>query len=76
MAQLTLYLDAETEAAVRRAADEAGVSLSRWVANLLRDQTRQTWPESVRQLAGAWADASTAEELRVPSASDVPREPM
>ena len=32
MAQLTLYLDNETEAKLKETANSAGMSLSRWVA--------------------------------------------
>jgi hypothetical protein len=68
--QVTLYLDDETEERMRRAAAEAGLSPSRWMAELIRQRTaiRQPadleWPESVKRLAGAWLDFPTAEEIR------------
>ncbi len=64
MAQLTLYLDDETEARLKETANSAGMSLSRWVANLIREKIASQWPVSVIELAGAWADLPTAEELR------------
>ncbi len=74
MAQLTLYLDDETEARLKETANSAGVSLSRWVANLIREKIGSEWPVSVTELAGAWADLPTTEELRRDVPEDLPRE--
>ena len=74
MAQLTLYLDDETEARLKETANSAGMSLSRWVANLIREKIASQWPVSVIELAGAWADLPTAEELRRDVPEDLPRE--
>lgn len=76
MAQVTIYLDDETEARMKRAADEAGVSRSRWVAEVIREKTATEWPESVRRLAGAWEDFPEVEELRAGLGEDAPREPL
>jgi hypothetical protein len=76
VAQVTIYLDDETEARMKRAADEAGVSRSRWVAEVIREKTATEWPESVRRLAGAWEDFPEVEELRAGLGEDVPREPF
>lgn len=76
MGQVTLYLDAETEARMKEAATAAGLSQSRWLADLIRERTANGWPPSVAALSGAWADMSTAEELRQNSGEDVPREPF
>jgi hypothetical protein len=74
MAQITLYLDDETEAKVRAAAKASGLSQSRWVSELIRQKTADEWPASVQRLAGAWADLPTAEELRREQPAEVPRE--
>jgi hypothetical protein len=50
--QVTLYIDEETRARMKAAAKAAGVSVSRWVADLIRARTRAEWPASVRELAG------------------------
>lgn len=76
MAQVTIYLDDETEARMKRAADEAGVSRSRWVADVIREKTVKEWPESFRRLAGAWQDFPEVDELRAGLGEDVPREPL
>jgi hypothetical protein len=74
MVQVTLYLDTETEARMKAAAKTAGISQSRWVADLIRKRTATQWPESVARLAGAWADLPTAEEIRAGLGEDAPRE--
>ena len=56
MPQVTLYIDAETGARMKAAAKAAGVSVSRWVAELIRARTQAEWPASIRKLAGTWPD--------------------
>ena len=74
MGQVTVYLDEETKRRVRRAAKAAGLSESRWVAELVRRERANEWPAQVRELAGAWPDFPEAELLRRGSGSDVRRE--
>ena len=74
MGQVTPYLDDETEAKMKEAAAEAGVSQSRWVSGLIRQRTATQWPEAIVRLAGAWADFPSAEEIRAGQSEDVPRE--
>ena len=76
MGQVTIYLDDEHERRLRRAAKSAGVPVSRWVAKLVEESTRNEWPESIRALSGAWEDFPNAEELREAEASDSPRESL
>jgi len=76
MAQLTIYLDDETAKQMGRAAEEAGLSRSRWVTNLIREKARAEWPEAVRRLAGAWRDFPELEEIRTGLVEDAPREPL
>jgi hypothetical protein len=74
MAQVTLYLDAETNSRMKAAAKAAGMPVSRWVAQLIRARTQSQWPESVRKLAGAWPDFPSLREIRSSKATDTPRE--
>jgi hypothetical protein len=78
MGQVTLYIDNETEEKLKAAAKAAGVSQSRWVADLIREKTATEWPASVVQLAGAWAedDFPSLEEIRKGLPPDLPREPF
>ena len=75
MPQLTLYLDEKTLTRVKQRAREAGVSQSRWVRDLIRNAMGVDWPGLVREIAGSWPDAPTAEDLRT-SARDVEREAL
>jgi predicted transcriptional regulator len=76
MAQVTIYLDEQTEQRMKRAAEEAGVSRSRWIADVIREKTAAEWPQAVRRLAGAWRDFPEVEELRSGLGEDAPREPL
>ena len=64
MAQVTIYLDEDTEKSVRAAAEESGTSLSKWIADRIRKAAGAEWPAAVKELAGAWQDLPTAETLR------------
>jgi predicted transcriptional regulator len=72
MAQVTIYLDAESERQVKRAAEAAGVSVSRWIAEAIAQRARAKWPDSVHELRGAWADL----ERPADTAADIPRESL
>lgn len=74
MAQITLYLDDETAARLRELASSAGVSLSQWVSDLIRQRIDARWPDSVRELIGAWDDVPLAEEIRNSEGVDAERE--
>lgn len=56
MSQITLYLDAETDALLNAAAATRGVSKSRWVADMIRLHAKDAWPPECRELAGAFSD--------------------
>ena len=74
MAQVTIYLDAETESRMREAAEAAGMSYSKWVAALIAERTRKEWPQSVVDLEGAWAEETELE--RPPQGEQAGREPF
>lgn len=73
MGQVTIYLDEDAEAKARAAAAAEGVSLSKWVAQRIGQSARSEWPAFVRDLAGAWADLPSAEQLRRGQAKDLKR---
>jgi hypothetical protein len=74
LAQVTLYLDEETAERLKKAAKQAGLSRSRWLAMLVREKTATEWPQAVRDLAGAWADLESTRGLRRRAGRDVRRE--
>ena len=76
MAQVTLYMDEDTMARMRAAAEVAGVSMSAWLAQLVRERTRTEWPPEVKALAGVWRDVQDACAPGAGVAVDVPRETL
>jgi hypothetical protein len=78
MPQVTLYLDEETETRMKAAAQAAGVSQSKWVAELIREKSATEWPASFARLIGAWADRDfpTLAEIRGTEVPDALREPF
>ena len=76
MPQVTLYLDETTNARMRAAAKAAGLSQSKWLADVVRQRTATEWPAAVAELAGSWADALTVEALRRGKGRDARREPL
>jgi hypothetical protein len=76
MAQVTIYMDDDTMARMRAAAEAAGLSMSAWLAQLVQERTRTEWPRQVAALAGAWRDLPSAEELRAGQPVDVVRETL
>jgi hypothetical protein len=69
-------LDAETKQRVHDAARAAGVSRSRWLADLVRRNAPEGWPAVGRKLAGAWPGFPEATEIRRGWAHDLRREQL
>ncbi len=76
MSQVTIYLDDETDRRMRKAAEEAGLSRSQWLAHLIREKTRNKWSDEVREAAGSWNDFPDAEVLRGALGDDLSRETL
>lgn len=74
MAQITIYLDDDSLAQVKAAANARKISQSQWIADAIRLRMNREWPDSVRALAGAWPDFPNPEEIRESSGADVTRE--
>jgi len=76
MGQVTIYIDDDTEKKMLSMVEKSGISKSKWIAELIRERTATTWPESVVRLAGAWKDLPTVEEIRDQMGADITRELM
>ena len=74
MGQVTIYLDEKTEKKMNNMVNKSGMSKSKWIAELIREKTASTWPESISELAGAWKDLPEAEEIRQAMGPDIGRE--
>ena len=76
MGQVTIYLDPETENKLNNIIEKKDISKSKWIADLIREKTLSVWPENVIELAGAWADLPTAEDIRRSTGTDADREQL
>lgn len=76
MGQVTIYLDTELEAKMREITKSMHISQSKWIANLIKEKIADEWPESVKQLAGAWGEFPSAEEIRETLGEDSMREDL
>ena len=74
MGQVTIYLDSECERRLSSMVKKSGMSRSKWISNLIKEKTANSWPENVAKLAGAWSDMPTAEEIRKNMGRDADRE--
>ena len=68
------YVDESTHTRMRRAAEAAGMSLSKWVATIVIEKTANQWPDEVLALAGAWNDCPSLKEIRAGAGVDALRE--
>lgn len=76
MPQLNLYVDEATHLRIKKAARSSGVSLSKWVAAVVREKTTSEWPPEVLALAGAWKGFPSLEQIRGSKGKDLPRETL
>lgn len=74
MGQVTIYLDDLLETKMRSAAKSMHLSQSKWIANLIETKVNKEWSKSVKNLAGAWSDFPTLDEIRSSEKKDFERE--
>ncbi|MCK4604979.1 MAG: CopG family transcriptional regulator [Deltaproteobacteria bacterium] len=76
MGQVTIYLENEIENKLKTAAKTSNLSVSKWVANIIREKISTEWPQDVVKLAGSWEkkDFPSLEEIRSTQGVDVKRE--
>lgn len=82
MSQVTIYMDDDAIARAKASAAAAKLSLSAWVAKLVKAQTPEVdahgYPlgffEEIAALADLWRDFPLAESLRANDVPNLPRE--
>ena len=74
MARITIYLEDDTVEKLKMVAGSAGLSISSFVGDLIRNKIAPEWPASVAKLAGAWKDFPTLDEIRQGQPKDASRE--
>ncbi len=75
MGQVTIYLDDAIERKMKKTAQSSRISVSKWVANVIREKIATEWSSDVVELAGSWRDDfPTLDEIRSTGAVDSTRE--
>ena len=75
MGQITIYLENEVEKKIKTAAKTSDLSVSKWIANIIKEKTSTEWPQDVIKLAGSWKeDFPSLEEIRSTHVVDASRE--
>ena len=75
MAQVTIYMDNNLEENVKKLAKSTGVSISKFISNILEQKVSSSWDDSVRKLSGSWSDDTAfSEYLRSHKTPDIKRE--
>jgi hypothetical protein len=84
MSQVTIYLDEESLLRAKAAAAAAKLSLSAWMAKLVKEQSpvvdMNGYPvgffDRIEAAANAWIDFPTLDRIREEEVIDLPREPF
>ncbi|MES9905472.1 MAG: CopG family transcriptional regulator [Sedimenticola sp.] len=76
MGQVTIYLEEDIERKMVDAAKSSHLSKSKWIARLIQDKVANEWPQSVVELAGAWEDFPSIDDIRSNEGKDAKRETL
>jgi hypothetical protein len=75
MGQVTIFIDNELENKIQKAANTSQLSVSKWVANIIKEKISTEWPQDVVNLAGSWKeDFPSLQEIRSGLTVDSSRE--
>ena len=76
MAQVSLYLDKKTYEKVETAAHLSDISISKYVAEIIRDHFVQEWPPKYAELFGSVSDDTFFPNGAEKITEDTAREPL
>jgi len=77
MGQVTIYLENEIENKMKHAAKSSQISVSKWIANIIKEKISTEWPQNVVNLAGSWKDEfPSLQEIRSTEVIDSNRETL
>ncbi len=76
MGQVTIYLEEDIEQKMVDAAKSSHLSKSKWIASLIQEKVANEWPQSVVELAGAWEDFPSIDDIRSNQEKDTRRETL
>jgi len=64
MARITIYLDEKLENKIRLRARNAHLSVSKWIAQTIEAQYRDSWLPEVLASLGSWTDGPDLKSIR------------
>lgn len=77
MGQITIYLDKGLETKMKTAAKASDLSVSKWIADIIKEKISTEWPQDIVNLAGSWKDNfPSLQEIRSGQAVDSDRETL
>lgn len=77
MAQVTIYIDNNLEEKIKKLAKSTGISISKFISNILEQKVKTSWDDSVRELSGSWNDdASFGKDIKNYKVADAKREEL
>ena len=76
MAKITIYLPDQVERRARNAAKRKKISVSRWIAEEVKQKLDQSWPPEFLAAAGSCPDFPDQRDLRSGYGKDAPRESL
>ena len=76
MGQVTIYLEDRIETEMKAAAKTSKLSVSKWVAEIIKEKIETEWPAEIYDMAGTWNDFPSIKVLRSSSEKDIPRETL
>ena len=76
MPQVTIYINNSLEEHLKSMANALGISPNELITDILERKFKYKCHPSVKQLAGAWKDFPSLEEIRENSVQDTAREPF
>lgn len=74
MAQVTIYMNNNLESHIKQTAASLNISISKYISNILQQNTHNEWNSNTKKLSGSWDDFSSIEEIRDHEVADIKRE--
>ena len=63
MTQLAIYIEDQLSEKLDRAVKASGKSKSKWIADIIKKELNDQWPEDFFNLAGSWKDDREPDEI-------------
>ena len=63
MTQLAIYIEDKLSEKLEKVVKASGKSKSKWIADVIKKELDDQWPENFFNLAGSWKDNKDADEI-------------